>query len=199
MQWWMKENVREAIRKAEKLAKKVEHLDDSLYVNLDNVLEYIKNKLKLNIKFSLLDIKKFADEIKNEELKNADGFIFSVKRNNKKVYYIGVNNTSNTKLFQRFTLAHELGHLYLGHHDKKDGFKGGFKISAHISYDISTSNGNDEEMEANAFALALLMPKDSFELLYKTLECDINELGDLYRVAENAVLERIKIFKEIKM
>jgi Zn-dependent peptidase ImmA (M78 family) len=63
---------------------------------------------------------------------------------------IGVN-THHASVRQRFTVAHELGHLLLHDHDQ-----------LHVDYKFrseSSSEGSDpEEIEANLFAAELLMP-----------------------------------------
>lgn len=68
---------------------------------------------------------------------------------------IGVNNTHHRRR-QRFTLAHELGHLRL-HRGKP------LLVDSTVRVDfrdgVSSLATDREEIEANAFAAALLMPK----------------------------------------
>lgn len=70
---------------------------------------------------------------------------------------IGVNS-ANHAVRQRFTIAHELGHLHLhsGHQLILDRL-------VRVNFrDAASSTASDwEEMQANAFAAALLMPKDA--------------------------------------
>ncbi|GAB3425805.1 helix-turn-helix domain-containing protein [Flindersiella endophytica] len=56
--------------------------------------------------------------------------------------------TSQTPTRQRFTIAHELGHL-LARDDQK----------LHVDEDVSDSAGRETEVRANAFAAAFLMPR----------------------------------------
>lgn len=86
---------------------------------------------------------------------------------------IGVNQ-HHAKTRQRFTIAHELGHLKLHsfeelHFDRK-GLGGIYRRSAE-----SATGENREEIEANTFAAELLMPLD---LIYDKL--DNNELSDIF-------------------
>ena len=185
----------EIVEKANKLAQKVSSKDDEIYVNLDKIVDYLEEDKNCEINITTIDIKNFAISVDNKDLLNADGFIFSnlPNKGNKKKYFIGVNET-NSNRFKRFALAHELGHLYLGHQDYDN--MNGFKVSAHIAYSLSTEDGNNEEQEANAFALALLMPTSSFTVSYKYFD-SIRKLSFIYRVSEEAVMERIKILSNL--
>lgn len=76
---------------------------------------------------------------------------------------IGFNNTNGEKR-QRFTIAHELGHSVLGH--KRDGLfvDNPSKYFTILFRDNDSSTGEYlQEREANAFAAALLMPKELIE------------------------------------
>lgn len=99
------------------------------------------------------------------------GFLFRDPATGKSV--IGVNK-DHSKTRQRFTIAHEIGHLILHsfedlHYDRK-GSGGIFKRSGE-----SATGENRDEVEANFFAAELLMPE---ELIYDKLE-DI-EISDIF-------------------
>lgn len=91
------------------------------------------------------------------------GFFYRDPHTGKAV--IGIN-ASHYRTRQRFTLAHELGHLMIHsfedlHYDRKGS--GGIR-----NRDALSSTGeNREEMEANLFAAELLMPE---ELIFDKLE-----------------------------
>jgi Zn-dependent peptidase ImmA (M78 family) len=72
---------------------------------------------------------------------------------------IGVNSTNNA-VRQRFTIAHELGHLRLhkGHQLILDRL-----VRVNFRDAASSTAADWEEMQANAFAAALLMPADAIE------------------------------------
>ncbi len=59
---------------------------------------------------------------------------------------------------QRFTIAHELGHIVLGHHNEDESEK--------TTVHTLERHGND----ANAFAAELLMPYPMLEMLWKKYE-----------------------------
>ena len=64
---------------------------------------------------------------------------------------IGVNST-HAPTRQRFTIAHELGHLHMhqGHRVFVDRL---------VRMNLRDGSSNEEEVDANAFAAALLMPR----------------------------------------
>ncbi|GAA2571900.1 ImmA/IrrE family metallo-endopeptidase [Pseudonocardia hydrocarbonoxydans] len=72
---------------------------------------------------------------------------------------IGVNNLEAPRR-QRFTIAHELGHLDL-HAERELTVDQSVRI--YKRDEVSSMATNLEEIEANAFAAALLMPKDFIE------------------------------------
>lgn len=86
-----------------------------------------------------IDIKNLAKslniKIEYSDLKGEDGYIFKYKNS----YMICIDDTDNFR--NNFTLAHEVGHVVLGHLDTHE----------HLPYYV-------KERQANHFAGALLMP-----------------------------------------
>lgn len=71
--------------------------------------------------------------------------------------YIGVNKNESANR-QRFTIAHEIGHLFLHAQDRVNYDAG---ASVVLLRDGHSSEGTDiKEIEANRFAAELLMPED---------------------------------------
>lgn len=96
-------------------------------------------------------------------------------------------NSENPITRRRFTLAHELGHLFL-HNGKK------LRID-NLNYFGDDSKTISEETEANYFAASLLMPKDN--LLDKIDEgYTIQEIAEYFGVSEAAAGNRIKWIKK---
>jgi Zn-dependent peptidase ImmA (M78 family) len=100
-------------------------------------------------------------------------------------------NRHNSKNRQRFKIAHEIGHLQLGHPSEPGEH-------VHVEKDVyisqrgrKASEGVDpKEIEANAFAACLLMPKT---LLEESLEAPVNDaritaLAKLFGVSEQAMI-----------
>lgn len=113
---------------------------------------------------------------------------------------IGVNTLHPTAR-QRFTIAHEIGHLELGHHLEGSGQDGmhidrDFKV---MLRDAKSSQATDPiEIEANNYAAALLMPRSMLtkepELnLGVDIEDDrlIHGLARRYRVSPQAMTYRL--------
>lgn len=100
---------------------------------------------------------------------------------------MGINN-SEAHSRQRFTIAHELGHYFL--HETKSAF---------VDYrDNKGATLTPREREANAFAAAILMPKNLLEKHVATrtrggllTQQDVEWLAKEYDVSEEAMGIRI--------
>lgn len=115
---------------------------------------------------------------------------------------IGVNS-EHSKTRQRFTIAHELGHLLL-HADEE--FHIDEKRPLARRDEVSSQATDPREIEANQFAAELLMPdalvRDSVEALVEddpevTVEEAIEELARTYRVSTLAMTHRLTNLKVI--
>lgn len=74
---------------------------------------------------------------------------------------------------QKFSVAHELGHLYMGH------------LHGHSSLDLNSADF--DEIEANQFAAHLIMPTVMLRKDIKTGIKDVKELAKRYFVSEDAM------------
>lgn len=92
---------------------------------------------------------------------------------------IGVN-PNNSGVRQRFTVGHELGHYYLGH--QRNGMFVDTPERYFTMFNFRDSNSSTgefiQEREANAFAAALLMPR---ELIFQV----IDDLKESFNVRSN--------------
>lgn len=105
-------------------------------------------------------------------------------------YKITVNSTMSQGR-QRFTIAHELGHLALHRHLIGQGLDDrAMRSSQPGCYDNSLIT-KYEETEANQFAAALLMPKESVLKAALRLDKDIPELARYFGVSESAMSIRL--------
>ena len=88
---------------------------------------------------------------------------------------IGYNNSQHPHR-QRFTVAHEIGHLLLGHTGK--------------NFVLELNSKKPEEVEANQFAAELLMP---LEMIKNDLQNkrSAKDIARLYNVSEEAVWWRL--------
>ena len=87
-------------------------------------------------------------------------------------------NTSVVR--DRFTVAHEIGHLKL--HYSGQGEATFYRFGR-----------NRQETEANLFAAALLMPKDRFTQEYAECDGDINCLSKKFDVSRSTTLIRAQV------
>jgi Zn-dependent peptidase ImmA (M78 family) len=92
---------------------------------------------------------------------------FALRQDARKI--IGVNASTSPRR-QRFTIAHELGHLII--HDSR-ALTVDNSVRLYQRNDLSSMATDDDEMEANAFAAALLMPREQV----------VKEVGSLYEQA----------------
>ena len=115
---------------------------------------------------------------------------------------IGVNS-EHSKSRQRFTIAHELGHLLL-HADEE--FHIDEKRPLALRDEKSSLAVDPREIEANQFAAELLMPallvRESVAALVEqdsevTVEGAIDELAHVYRVSTIAMSHRLTSLKII--
>ena len=106
---------------------------------------------------------------------------------------IAINETETNKERQRFTLAHELGHLLL--HKEQNLIISSYVVMSRRD-ENSTTGIDRREIEANAFAASLLMPKKLLEkeLKDKKQICysDIVTLIKDFKVSEQSMFIRLK-------
>jgi Zn-dependent peptidase ImmA (M78 family) len=94
---------------------------------------------------------------------------------------------------RRFTIAHELAHYHLKHSGTEYHVDGDFTVNLR---DHTSSEASDrQEIEANAFAAELLMPKDFVVRdLLEVLPLDeekVRRLARKYQVSEQAMTIRL--------
>lgn len=85
---------------------------------------------------------------------------------------IGYNENASVNR-QKFSVAHELGHLYMGH------------LHGQSSIDLNSSD--NDEIEANQFAASLIMPPSLIKQSIKSGVKDVEELAKLYEVSTEAM------------
>lgn len=147
-------NIRYAISMAHCVHKKIKYEEKLLPINVEDIIKYRP------------DIK-----IKKEDLLGLDGY--SIYNSKTKRYLIALDDVNYDLSRQRFTLAHELGHIFLQHHTKY----------RHLSDYV-------KEKSADAFAGELLMPR---EMMYKTAKFPPNYVLNVYGVSYQAYKMR-KLF-----
>lgn len=97
-------------------------------------------------------------------------------------YYLCEYNEEEISYRNRFTVAHELAHVALGH----------VREGRAPKRDASFNNYSDpDEVDANAFAAALLMPEKFVRRLYRSAR-SIQELAEAFGVSTAAMTYRLK-------
>ena len=106
---------------------------------------------------------------------------------------IGVNSMHHVNR-QRFTIAHECGHLLL-HKGRDVHIDRSFRVNRRD--EVSSQAIDPDEIEANRFAAELLMPFDMFMKDLREYDIDIEdgeelkELAERYQVSVQALTHRI--------
>ncbi len=111
-----------------------------------------------------------------------DGDISGMVKNSKEVKQIFINN-QDIPSKQRFTLAHEIGHILL-HHDNLDE---DFDVVDYRNNGIS----NRKESEADSFAASLLMPKERAKNVWAFYE-DVDDFAEEFGVSKMAASIRLR-------
>ena len=111
------------------------------------------------------------------------------------VKYIGINQTESL-VRQRFTIAHELGHIFLHHQDQLN-YDPSVEL-IHFRDEHSAAGTRTKEIEANAFAAELLMPAEAVKKEIsdmKGIDLDdqkaVGRLADKFGVSQAAITVRL--------
>ncbi len=113
-------------------------------------------------------VRQFNNEISGLLLREGGNAIIAVER-------------KQSPMRKRFTIAHELGHLKL-HRGKEVRVDTAFRVNLR-SPESSTAE-DVEEIESNAFAATILMPEVFLRNDVKGLILDIEDEGDVHRLAK---------------
>ena len=96
-------------------------------------------------------------------------------------------NSSDAKVRQRFTIAHEIGHYALGH------LRSGQTKFRDPATNFSSATVKLEEREANRFAADLLMPASALKFaIERHRVSNIDALAELFGVSQVAMQYRLQ-------
>ena len=108
-----------------------------------------------------------------------------------------VVNSRHAAVRRRFTVAHEIGHYHL-HGKRKDASNVFIDRTVYFRDDTSTTD-RESEMEANAYAARLLMPRALLKRYFEAHPSvdlsqldDIKLLADEFRVSRDAMRYRLQ-------
>jgi Zn-dependent peptidase ImmA (M78 family) len=127
-------------------------------------------------------IEKYADlSFKNIPIDGVDGVCLNLKSSSKRQKVIV--NSSIPKTRQRFTMAHELGHIIIPWHVGNIIDQINYNIPEEFVSVMSGYEYQEMEREANRFAAELLMPQDWIILKLSTLS-----IGQLHKMLTETAL-----------
>lgn len=137
-------------------------------VILNDVIKYLKNNRNKGIEIYPRD---FSENIDGIQMMDGE------------IAIIGYNESKHVHR-KRFTVAHELGHMLLGHTSE--------------NFDIDFESKKPEEIEANQFAAEILMPCEMLKVDLQKIK-NPKELAKLYFVSEEAMWWKLTSNKLIKL
>jgi len=131
---------------------------------------------------NFLGIDVYETNFTEEDGKNVSGIV--AVEDGQPVIYV---NASDPHVRRRFTIAHEIGHVYLGHLTNKENNE---LIDDEVR--LRSVNWNTEEKLANAFAAQLLMPASLIRHAISRGHSTVEELAELFDVSEQSMVFRLK-------
>ncbi len=142
---------------------------ESMTTNLRDLTGYKSGKIPIDVIgiAKKLGYKVFEFDFSNN---NISGVIDKEEKS------ITINKSQSYKR-KLFTIAHEIGHLCLGH-------------KAVVDYRLFTSNYDREEYQANLFASMLIMPKEEVAKAWRKHK-SLEKLSDKFEVSKSAVAIRL--------
>jgi Zn-dependent peptidase ImmA (M78 family) len=183
-----------ASEKAKEIQTKLE-LTDTVGFDFDRFFKSVKSVYNKDIYLLFNDFN--SKEIKSLNVPNtADGFTINIKKDNKT--YIIIINKNMPANRQRFTMAHEIGHIFLDHNLDEIRTRASEEI---IHKQCGDNDPNSkyfiEEKAANAFAAELLMPEVQIKLLFSHKKYGFDDLSKAFGVSVDSVILRLKTLKLI--
>lgn len=165
---------------------------------MSNEIESVANKILYsywNLKIPV-NVYQIAENIGFNIVENQNEYNNAILNLNNKTIIINnneshINNLSEQKLQNRFTIAHQLGHYVLNHKKtKQDDFI--------FVDDDDVFNGKKNydyrEVEANMFAARLLIPTDALrEVIINVKHATVKYIAQFFQVKENHVAYRLQI------
>jgi Zn-dependent peptidase ImmA (M78 family) len=131
---------------------------------------------------SYLGIDVYTTDFTEEDGKNVSGIV--AVEDGQPVIYV---SASDPYVRQRFTIAHEIGHVYCGHLTDKENNE---LIDDEVR--LRSANWNLEERQANVFAARLLMPATLIRQSINGGCISVEELSELFNVSEQAMMYRLR-------
>lgn len=161
--------------------------------HIDEQAENIINTL--SIKKPSIDVDSIADHyninITYQDFDDDSSGLLLIQ-NGKAIIAINIDNSPNR---QRFTIAHELGHYFLHANNKENDLF--IDQTLYHRNDKSSHGTYKQEIQANKFAAALLMPEEMIKEVIENEELDLSDdldlllLSNKFKVSEKAMSYRL--------
>jgi Zn-dependent peptidase ImmA (M78 family) len=151
---------------------------------INELVEAIREESSLSTPITIEELNQFVEElggtVKHEELEDdIDGYITRNEEN----FTITLNDANfATKEREKFTLCHELGHLFL--HMQYLDRDAWVNSENYEDTAYARSGYSEEEYDAHEFAAALLMPKDEYKEVVSDNTND-NKICNITAVAQH--------------
>ena len=163
---------------------------------INELAETIRRESNLNTPLNLEQLRNFIEELGGHlEFDELNDDIDGIIRKNVNNFQILLSNANNvTEERKKFTLCHELGHLFL-HMNYLD--EEAWNNSDDYEDTAYARNGySEEEYDAHEFAAALLMPKEEYKEVVKNNTengiCNISHVSNYFGVSLEAAKNRGK-------
>lgn len=163
---------------------------------INELAETIRRESNLNTPLNLEQLRNFIEELGGQlEFDELNDDIDGIIRKNVNNFQILLSNANNvTEERKKFTLCHELGHLFL-HMNYLD--EEAWNNSDDYEDTAYARNGySEEEYDAHEFAAALLMPKEEYKEVVKNNTengiCNISHVSNYFEVSLEAATNRGK-------
>ena len=163
---------------------------------INELAETIREEANLSTPLSIEDLEEFVQElggdVQYDELDDDTDGIIQRDRNSFVIKLNSVNFSTDER--RKFTLSHELGHLFL--HMKYLDEKAWENSENYEDTTYARSGYSEEEYDANEFAAALLMPRNEFKKIAKKHTknnvCDVSAVAEHFGVSTDAAINRGK-------
>ena len=163
---------------------------------INELAETIREEANLSTPLSIEDLENFVRELGGDviydELDYDTDGIIQRDQNSFVIKLNSINFSTNER--KKFTLSHELGHLFL--HMKYLDEEAWENSENYKDTTYARSGYSEEEYDANEFAAALLMPKSEFKKIAKkhTTDnvCDVPAVAEHFGVSTDAAINRGK-------
>jgi len=169
-------------------------MDSVRKAHIANFAEKLRNGLNLNSPVDLqLVVSKLGgrlEEFREEFGGEAEAYV----RKTGDSFAIATRYEGAPKVRERFSIAHEIGHLFVHLGYKVDPELWNSIDEGYLDSVKHRLGYNQEEFEANEFAASLLMPKDEFVKVAKLnlngQEFDLDKIADHFGVSRQAAKVR---------